>query len=139
MSDWHGMEAGEPLNRLIAERRGFHPHYVTGKNVPDGWCLIDPEGHTYGYVPAPTADEAWDFAPSLSTDLSSAWVLFKGLPPNADWRLYRRFDPPGCIAEIHVYEGLFMPSGDFSGEAEKPAPAVCRAWLAYDDANRDAR
>lgn len=95
------------LDRQIAERLGYRQN-------GDLWEYDTPHG-----FPAIVED-----LPHYSTDLNAAWTLTEPYAFNLV-PLYTGDGKVGCIAVLSDTDGR-----TWKGEAETPALAICRAWLA---------
>lgn len=126
MNNWRELPAGEALDRLIAERLG---------QPLDGWEWIND-----GVFRLTDTDEQGRrrhrFMSSYSMNLNKAITL----PPRGeDIRFvlsiispkYRPMNDGDWEADINV--GTPEDHRHFIGQADTPALATCRAWLAYDE------
>lgn len=129
-SDWRIMQPGPELDRLIAERLGWHPH-----REGDLWWIFPPKGTTHAALPEnigkgkSTREMAWlmqKHVPRYSTSTDAALLL---LSRDIHLELYWSLVPPASW-------GALYGNGDLSeGHADSPAHAICLAWLAYQEDN----
>lgn len=118
MTDWRALDAGRDLDRRIAERLGW-----THIESTEYW-LDDPHDtslvQAWRGIPPRSTGEA--LVPCYSTDLNAAITL---IPSDQQFELSNGLEPE--------WEALI--GWGYDGGADTPALAVCRAWLAYQDAN----
>lgn len=153
MSDWHEMEAGDALNRFLAERAGYRVEFALSTFVTDRdrnlWVatLLDQDGMF--------EMSAWHLAEG---DIEGAWRQFLSPdpecgaigPPFFSENLHAALKLPiPELAEFEIHISPFAGGArarvfDFGGDipveaappfevADTPALAVCRAWLAFQD------
>ncbi len=150
MTDYRSMN-GDEINRLIAERKGWHLQGVewwqdTTRGIRDWmWVLTNPEGKR---ARAGSKDEveAWH----IESNNPAKYRGEIGLPnwygdANAALELLKDF--PGRVELGHDWgEGYFwvlwyVGESSFEADDVEPTRAICRAWLMWWDAgvvNADA-
>lgn len=122
----HKLPAGRELDRMIAERVGYHP-----VDIGDGyWSILPPkDSNQSASKPMVSIELAWEFAkniPPYSTNTDTALTLFddvyhaelemQQLDRGGLWRVW--------VGSVHR-----PPTGD----AESLALAICYAWLTWKD------
>lgn len=123
-ANWREMPAGRELDRLIAERLG-HPTFT--EPIPESERDLYKPGITelswmrVNGIPIPV--------PHYSTDANAALSLIEGTEEGNDY-LLRKLNTGW---HIHAYWG---DSGKITATEPTIALAVCRAWLAYQDAKK---
>ena len=150
MSEWQTMEAGPQLDRLIAERLGYHVEFRTwdhngeserygalitadGKEEVTAWDLEreDPElvwEHALSHNPE--CGGYWDL-PSWSWNLNAAFTLVSEMVDQFRVGLADM----GWKAEVVIWSNDKSPNTQY---ADTPSLAICKAWLAYQDAKDTA-
>lgn len=123
---WQELEPGPAMDRVVAERIGWAVRrIVPGRQVR--YQLIRPDGSVEGTYNAET--DAWLEVPSFSSRLESALGLIEA--SDAEISLHRA-QGGGWHAEIRTANGDYA-SGPDGEHLPYPAPAVVRAWLAWQD------
>lgn len=125
--DWSALEAGLDLDRLIAERQGWtnieFRSFWYEDNDSDGWgrCLV-------GVLPEDDGNlDSEKTIPNYSTRTDAALTLM-----HDDWTaMIARIDPGEWHCSINSISSRVKDHG--TGLANKPALAVCRAWLSWKD------
>lgn len=124
-NDYRTMEAGRELDRLIAERLGWTE---TSEHYLDPNVLVGKHPKETGHAWFPLA------VPRYSTDLNAAMALL----PTADgdiWSLhYGHYGDPYTVAISRIK----VAAPEYLGDANTPALAICRAWLAWKDSQPNA-
>lgn len=135
-TNWREMPAGRELDRVIAERVGWavecHKVVYPTSSSYDYYRLIGPNGEEKRDYDIPEA--AWQDAPHYSTDANAALSL-----PTADLYFIDLHGPHSENSLWHAFiEWGYSDEEDeypsFRAEADTAALAVCRAWLAWKDA-----
>ena len=154
MTDWKNMPAGRALDRVVAERLGWHLRRVewtadstTGRkdwlwilHTPDGkrtsagskdadeaWIILSNEPWI---IPGNTPPTGYVFLPHFSTDLNAAWELLNDVKPYCRAVLQRVNNGLYHCWLHYSYAHLSLQS---LGQEGEPAFAVATAWLAYRD------
>lgn len=127
MTHWREMDAGRELDWLIAEKLGW-------KNLKE-WRY----GRTVEIHGAPPdSDLRHATLPYYSADLNAAITLWARISDDYTPRLVRMLTPRNGEIRHEYKAGLTSnqpPFAEFDVEyASTPALAVCRAWLAYMEA-----
>jgi len=146
ITHWTTMEAGRDLDRLIAERAGWHP--VTRSGM---WAIAPPHiqdadqyiawrrGLTASTVLVAvllmaSEDEAWNIlCPHFTTSVDAALALLPDALHTRQWSYLQNYTDNRCqmwraTIIVAAQEGI-----RYIGEAEGLALAICRAWLAWQD------
>lgn len=136
-TDWREMEAGIKLDIEIVQRLpGWQIKYVregSQAEYDDEHNILPPQRVTV------TVDEDGPIffrGPRFSTDANAALSLFANLPDDLTPRVVRILEPMGdhmshvWSANIIVFNKLHFER-EFGEEADTPALAICRAWLAW--------
>lgn len=123
-NDYRTMEAGRELDRLIAERLGW-TRFDTMPTV-----LVEHDNHIdIETLMGWKNDFYYLVVPHYSTDLNAAMTLL----PTADgdiWSLhYGDYGDPYTVAISRIK----VAAPEYLGDANTPALAICRAWLAWKD------
>lgn len=137
MNDWRELEAGDELDRVIAERLGFYVETWTSTvNGAVGGTLRDADGGDFGgrlngenyWL---DTEDPWGACPAFSTDLNVAWTLARGI---RNFRIYSSPDNLGGCCEVAIIDGATA----FMAKSDDLAFAICRAWLMWKEAQEQA-
>lgn len=128
---------GSDMDRLIADRLGWRMSSINGDLRPNHvrHQLINPEGQPVAYS---NDEDGWKalgrFIPAYSTDLNVAFELLRPVEYFGIGTVspeHRRLNDGDYEAVITV--GSAEDHKHYVGQADTPALAICRAWLAWQE------
>jgi hypothetical protein len=152
--DWHTMDAGRALDRLIAERKGWRVEVTTANYTADGnidALLLDDAGDVRAVYGCPPDDfdeitaiervwqcgldtPEWNInaVPYISDDLNLAIALVSDKDVTIENDLGKDTHPDWRWVVWLEGDG-YLDGGSFEGHGHSPALAICRAWLAWQE------
>lgn len=135
--NWREMKAGRELDILIDQKRGasIKGPLWSPEDKAAGYYYVTHEGLARPILFDSEA-KARELAPKYSTELSAAFDLT--IPePYWGYNLFMEGDYTTHTCELFVTNGEGDPTNVVAGSADTPEMAICRAWLAWKEAQKD--